>query len=60
MELLKPAKQFSAIGNPTISKTTRYTSPTDYNWVLNMTRSPCVPTLIPPKGKKIPGPNVEH
>jgi hypothetical protein len=25
-----------------------------------MTRSPCVPTLIPPKGKKIPSPNVQQ
>jgi hypothetical protein len=36
MELLKPARQFSTIGNPTIWKTACYTSPTDYNWVLNM------------------------
>ncbi len=52
MELLKPARQFSTIGSPTISKTACYKSPTDYNWVLNMNRSPFVPTLIPPKGKK--------
>ncbi len=46
MELLKSAKQFSTIGSPTISKTACYTNPTDYNWVLNMTRSPCPPKSI--------------
>jgi len=36
MELLKHGRQFSTIGSPTISKTAYYTSPTEYNWVLNM------------------------